>query len=55
MRKGIWTLQFGEMKKEEVIRESLPHWSNGGSRGPLLGGRRENELTSCLGPWTSLN
>ena len=38
MRKGIWSLQFGEVKKEELIRESLPHWDNGGSRAALLGG-----------------
>lgn len=26
MRKGIWSPQFGETKKKDVIKESLPHW-----------------------------
>lgn len=27
MRKGIWSPQFGETKKEDVIKKSLPHWA----------------------------
>ena len=42
MRKGIWSLQFGEVKKEEVRRESPPLWGDGGSRGSSFGREEGN-------------